>query len=66
MISSLKTSALLDGVRGKKGVDKKRVLDVIQRVSYLLTQLPMIQEMDINPIMAFEDALYAVDGRIRI
>ncbi len=66
MLSSLKTSALLDGVRGKKGVDKKRVLDVIQRVSYLLTQLPMIQEMDINPIMAFEDAIYAVDGRIRI
>jgi acetyltransferase len=66
MISSLKTSALLDGVRGKKGVDKKRILDVIQRVSYLLTQLPMIQEMDINPIMAFEDAIYAVDGRIRI
>jgi acetyltransferase len=66
MISSLKTSALLDGVRGKKGVDKERVLDVIQRVSYLLTELPMIQEMDINPIMAFEDAIYAVDGRIRI
>jgi acyl-CoA synthetase (NDP forming) len=66
MISSLKTSALLDGVRGKKGVDKKKILDVIQRVSFLLTELPMIQEMDINPLMAFEDAVVALDGRIRI
>jgi acetate---CoA ligase (ADP-forming) len=66
MISSLKTSALLDGVRGKKGVDKKKILDIIQRVSYLLTELPMIQEMDINPLMAFEDAVVALDGRIRI
>jgi acetyltransferase len=66
MLSSLKTAALLDGVRGKKGVDKSRVIDIIQRVSYLLTELPMIQEMDINPLMAFEDAACALDGRIRI
>jgi acetyltransferase len=66
MLSSLKTAALLDGVRGKKGVDKNRVIDIIQRVSYLLTELPVIQEMDINPLMAFEDAVYALDGRIRI
>jgi len=26
----------------------------------------MIQEMDLNPILAFENAVYAVDGRIRI
>jgi acetyltransferase len=66
MLLSLKTSALLDGVRGKKGVDKKKILDIIQRVSMLLTELPMIQEMDINPLMAFEDTVVALDGRIRI
>jgi acetyltransferase len=66
MLDSLKTKALLDGLRGEKGVDKEGVLDLIQRVSLLLTDLPMIQEMDLNPIMAFEDAVYAVDGRIRI
>jgi acyl-CoA synthetase (NDP forming) len=66
MLASLKTAALLDGVRGEKGVDKAAVLEIIQRVSQLLTDLPMIQEMDMNPIMAFADAVYAVDGRIRI
>jgi acetyltransferase len=47
-------------------VDRERIVDLIQRVSLLLTDLPMIREMDINPILAFEDAVTAVDGRIRI
>jgi acetyltransferase len=66
MLASLKTAALLDGVRGEKGVDRERIVNLIQRVSQLLIDLPMIQEMDMNPIMAFEDGVYAVDGRIRI
>jgi acetyltransferase len=66
MLKSIKTAALLDGIRGEKGIDKEKVVDLIQRISLLLTDLPMIQEMDLNPIMAFEDAVYAVDGRIRI
>ncbi|MCM2359512.1 MAG: acetate--CoA ligase family protein, partial [Geobacteraceae bacterium] len=66
MLASIKTAALLDGVRGEKGVDKEAIVNLIQRVSQLLTDLPMIREMDMNPIMAFEDGVYAVDGRIRI
>ena len=66
MLAGIRTAALLDGIRGEKGVHRDGVVSLIQRVSLLLTDLPMIQEMDINPIMAFEDAVYAVDGRIRI
>lgn len=66
MLSSLKTKVLLDGVRGQQGVDKEKVVDLILRVSALLTDLPMIQEMDLNPVMAFADSVAAVDGRIRI
>jgi acetyltransferase len=66
MLASVKTKALLDGTRGEKGIDKEKVVDLILRVSQLLTDLPMIQEMDLNPILAFENAVYAVDGRIRI
>jgi acetyltransferase len=66
MLAGIKTAALLDGVRGEKGIDKEAVTNLIQRVSLLLTDLPMIQEMDMNPIMAFADGAYAVDGRIRI
>ncbi len=66
MLASIKTAALLDGVRGEPGVDKEAIINLIQRVSQLLTDLPMIQEMDMNPIMAFADGVFAVDGRIRI
>ncbi|OGP33953.1 MAG: CoA-binding protein [Deltaproteobacteria bacterium GWC2_65_14] len=66
MLASLKTRVLLDGVRGQQGVDKEKVVDLILRVSALLSDLPMIQEMDLNPVMAFENAVAAVDGRIRI
>ncbi|MBI5483054.1 MAG: acetate--CoA ligase family protein [Deltaproteobacteria bacterium] len=66
MLASIKTAALLDGVRGEQGIDKGEVINLIQRVSLLLTDLPMIQEMDMNPIMAFRNGVFAVDGRIRI
>ncbi len=66
MLSGIKTAALLDGVRGEAGIDKQAVIELIQRVSQLLGDLPMIEEMDLNPIMAFADKAFAVDGRIRI
>jgi acetyltransferase len=66
MLAGIKTAALLDGVRGESGIDKEAIIELIQRVSQLLCDLPMIMEMDLNPIMAFADKAFAVDGRIRI
>ncbi len=66
MLGAIKTAALLDGLRGEKGVDKPAVVDLILRVSQLLIEHPEILEMDLNPVMAFEQGVFAVDGRIRI
>jgi len=66
MLSSIKGSALLEGVRGQKGVDQTKLLEIIQRLSQLLTDLPAIQEMDLNPLMAFEDKVFVVDARIAL
>ncbi|MDA8122563.1 MAG: acetate--CoA ligase family protein [Deltaproteobacteria bacterium] len=66
MLDSIRAKTLLDGVRGQKGVDKDKVVELIQRISQLLADLPEIREMDLNPVMAFEDSVVAVDGRIRI
>ena len=66
MISSIKAAKLLDGVRGEKGIHKDGVKDILQRVSAMVTDFPDILEMDMNPIMAFEDRVFAVDGRIKI
>jgi acetyltransferase len=66
MLSSVKSYSLLSGIRGEKGVDQKRLVDVLQRVSQLVTELPMIQELDLNPIIAYKDRVVVVDARIKI
>jgi acetyltransferase len=66
MLSSIKASKLLDGARGEKGIHKESVIEIIQRLSQLVTDFPEIEEMDLNPIMAFEDKAFVVDARIKI
>ena len=66
MLSSLKMSPLLKGVRGEKGVDEGGIIEIIQRVSQLVTDLPVIQELDLNPVIAYEDRVFVVDARISI
>ena len=66
MISSIKMAPLLEGVRGKKGVDQRALAKLIQRLSQLVTDLDDIKEMDLNPVIAYEDSVFAVDARISI
>lgn len=66
MLSSIEMAPLLKGVRGEKGVDEEGIIEIIQRVSQLVTDLPMIQELDLNPIIAYEDQAFVVDARIGI
>jgi acyl-CoA synthetase (NDP forming) len=66
MLSSIQAAPLLKGVRGEKGVDEAGVIEIIKRLSQLVTELPMIQEMDLNPIIAYEDQVFVVDARISV
>jgi acetyltransferase len=66
MLSSIQAAPLLRGVRGEKGVDQEGIMNVIQRLSQLVTDLPMIQEMDLNPVVAYEDRVLVIDARIGI
>ena len=66
MLSSIKAAQLIEGIRGEKGVYVEGVTEIIQRTSQLVTELPMIEEMDLNPIIAYEDKVFIVDARIKI
>lgn len=66
MFSSLRAAPLLDGVRGRKGVDKRRMTEIIQRISQLVAEVPAIKEMDLNPIIAYPDSVTVVDARISL
>ncbi|MEW5908723.1 MAG: acetate--CoA ligase family protein [Thermodesulfobacteriota bacterium] len=66
MLSSIKGAPLLTGVRGKRGVNRNLLTELIQRVSKMVSDLPEIVEMDLNPVMAYEKGAFVVDARIRI
>jgi len=66
MISSLHAAPLLEGVRGEKGIHQEGIIELIQRVSQLVSDWPTIQELDLNPVIAYEDEVFVVDARISI
>ena len=68
MIDHVRAIRLLEGFRGGPVADKDAIADVLSRVSRLVTDLPRVVELDINPLMATADALttVAVDARIRV
>ena len=47
-------------------MDEEAITEIIQRLSQLVTELPKIQEMDLNPVIAYEDRVFVVDARISI
>jgi acetyltransferase len=66
MLSSIRAAPLLKGVRGERGVNEEGIAEILQRLSQLVTDLPTIQELDLNPIVAYEDRVFVVDARIGI
>ncbi len=64
MLKEIKGKPLLEGARGRPKVDEKQLVDVLVKVSDLVSTFPKIREMDINPLIITEDGLVAVDARI--
>lgn len=64
MITEVKGSRLLRGIRGEKPSDVEAVVDCLLRLSQLLQDLPAIAEVDINPLIVLEKDALAVDARI--
>ena len=66
MIRSLRGYPIIKGTRGQKGIDEQQYADIIVRLSTLLRFATEIKEIDINPLLATDRGLFAVDARIRI
>lgn len=66
MIHSLRAYKIIQGTRGQKGVNEDKFAEIIVRLSTLLRFATEIKEMDINPLLATEKQVIAVDARIRI
>jgi len=64
MISSIKGIALLKGTRGQKGTNLKLIQKELLKVSRLLVKEKQIKELDLNPLIATQKSVLAVDARI--
>ena len=67
MIHSIKGYPVLSGVRGEKPADMDCLGDILQRLSTLAVDFPEIDEMDLNPVIVFDEGKGAVvvDARIK-
>ena len=57
---------LLKGYRDRPAADLDAIADTLVRLSQLVIDCPAIRELDINPLLADENGVVALDARIRI
>lgn len=64
MVEEIKGYAVLKGVRGRKPANINAIVDVLLKVSQLITENPDIRELDINPLFVDNKKAVAADARI--
>jgi acetate---CoA ligase (ADP-forming) subunit beta len=63
MLDELKSAAILRGVRGMPPADVGAFVDLLVKLGQLAAARPDIREMDLNPVMVYEQGVIAVDAR---
>jgi len=66
MVTETRAYTLLRGFRGEPPADINSIINILLRVSKLVTDIPQIVEIDINPLFVYEVGAIAVDARIII
>ena len=57
---------LLEGYRDRPPADLGAIAEALTRLSQLVVDCPAVKELDINPLLADETGVIALDARIRI
>ncbi len=66
MIREIRSYPLLEGIRGEPPADHAALVDALCRVSQLVTDFPEIAELDINPLVVYEEGRGAVALDMRL
>lgn len=64
MIEEIRSVELLNGFRGKPPVDKRAIKELLLAVSEIVGSYDDIQEIDLNPVIVYEQGLSIADARI--
>ncbi|MFW5912180.1 MAG: acetate--CoA ligase alpha subunit [Candidatus Hadarchaeota archaeon] len=66
MVDELKSAPIFTGIRGQDPIDMEALKESIQRISQLVTDIPAILELDINPLLVSPEGVQAVDLRLTV
>ena len=66
VIGRTRVSRLLAGYRDRPAADVGAVAVTLCRISQLVTDIPEVRELDINPLVADAGGVMALDARIRV
>lgn len=64
MIREIKGYPLLQGYRGREGVNISALESIILEISDFVDKNPEIRELDLNPTFAYSDGAIVVDARV--
>ena len=65
-LRQLAVRPLLDGHRGRPGVDLDAVVDVIQRIGAAALAVPQLVEVEVNPLLATAEGATVVDALMQV
>jgi acetyltransferase len=66
LIARTRVAKLLSGYRGRPAIDASALIDVLLKLSQLICDHAEIAELDINPLIADENGVIALDARLRV
>lgn len=66
LIARTRVAALLAGYRDRAAVDREALAGSLLKVSQMICELPELVELDINPLLADERGVIALDARVRV
>lgn len=66
LVSRTRVARLLVGYRDRPPADAAAIHRVLVRVSQMVIDLPELAELDINPLLADENGVLALDARVRV
>jgi len=64
MIQEIKGFSLLQGYRGRVAVSLEPIVDILMKISTLVTTFTQIKEIDLNPVIVYPNKALVVDSRI--
>ncbi len=64
MVREIKAYPVLSGYRGSKTLDMKQIVKAVINISELISNIGIIKEVELNPLLVYENNVMAVDAKV--